>query len=71
MNEIIDGVDAPINLKKGTNALTEFIKHNKIKILEGLTFEPGEIRTYLTIDRIQKIDSKRFGLEISYIVGPL
>jgi hypothetical protein len=71
MTEISDGIDAPIDLKKGTKALNEYIKLNQIQILEDVTFEPGEIRTYLNIDRIQKIDNKNYGLEISYIVGPL
>jgi hypothetical protein len=71
MNGISDGVDAPINLKKGTMTLSEYIKRNQIKILEDITFEPGEIRTYLNVNRIQKIDNRRYGLEISYIVGPL
>lgn len=71
MNEITDGIDAPIDLKKGTQTLSEHIKKNPIQLYEDITFEPGEIRTYLTIDRIQKIDNKRYALEISYIVGPL
>lgn len=71
MNEITDGIDAPIDLKKGTNELRKYIANNEIKILEELIFEPGEIRTYLTIDRVQKMDNKKYGLEISYIVGPL
>ena len=73
MTQIHDGVDSPIDLEKGTATLRDFIKgnRNQIELSQDVTFEPGEIRTYLTIDRVQKIDNKRYGLEISYIVGPL
>lgn len=71
MIQIQDGVDSPIDLEKGTMTLRDFIKENWIELLQDVTFMPGEIRTYLTIDRVQKIDNKRYGLEISYIVGPL
>lgn len=71
MTEINNGIDSPMDLKKGTIALSNYVRENQVEILDEVTFEPGEIRTYLTIDRVQKIDNKKYGLEISYIVGPL
>ncbi|HEY3403582.1 MAG TPA: hypothetical protein VGK59_09360, partial [Ohtaekwangia sp.] len=71
MNGVTDGIDAPTDIKKATSILRRHIEAEQIQLYDEITFEPGEIRGYITIDRIQKVDNKRYGLEISYIVGPL
>ena len=42
-----------------------------LKLKDEIDFGGEDIREYVTLDRIQKIDDKKYAIEISYITGPL
>ena len=77
MTEIVNGLDSPINIDKGTKELNNFIEkdqpnnYTNLKLQEEIDFGGEDIRDYVTVDRIQKINDKKYAIEISYITGPL
>jgi len=76
-SEIVNGLDSPINIDKGTNELMNFIEKDllnnyaNLKLHEEINFGGDDIRNFVTVDRVQKIDDKKYAIEISYVVGPL
>jgi hypothetical protein len=77
MNEILEGLNSPINIGRGTNELKKFINSQEtnafanLKLHEEVDFGGDEIRDYVSLDRIQKIDNDKFAIEISFVTGPL
>ena len=73
MNEIKEGIDAPINIGKGLNALNEHISKNahNLKLQTEIDFGSDEIRYFVTVEQIEKLTNKTFALTISFSIGPL
>ncbi len=77
MSEIEKGLDSPINIDKGTTELINFINKDQpnnyanLKLQTEIDFGGEDIRNYVSIERIQKIDDKKYAIEISYVTGPL
>ena len=77
ISEILNGLEAPTDIKKGTNSLVNYIdldlpnNYVNLKLKDEIDFGGEDIREYVTLDRIQKIDDKKYAIEISYITGPL
>ena len=77
MSEIAKGLDSPINIDKGTKELINFIDKDQpnnyanLKLQEEIDFGGEDIRNYVAVDRIQKIDDNKYAIEISYVIGPL
>jgi hypothetical protein len=72
MNEIEKGLDAPLNIQGGTLAAADHLKQLKDYALgEEIVYDSGDIRDFVTFDRIHKINNKKFAIEISYATGPL
>ena len=77
MSEIANGLDSPINIDKGTKELINFIDKDQpnnyanLKLQEEIDFGGEDIRNYVAVDRIQKIDDNKYAIEISYVIGPL
>lgn len=72
MREIENGLDSPLDIEGGTTATEKFLKENNdYKLGEEIVYDDDFIRDFVTINRIQKIGDKRFGIEISYATGPL
>jgi len=77
MSEIVVGLDSPINIEKGTKELINFIdkyqsnNYTNLKLQEEIDFGGDDIRDYVAIDRIQKIDDNKYAIEISFVTGPL
>jgi hypothetical protein len=73
MKYVEKGIDSN-NVTLGVKGLGEFLKTSKIKTLvlgEEIVFDDSEIRNYATLDRVQKINDKTYGIEISFLTGPL
>lgn len=79
MTEIMNGLDTPFVTPKELSALKAFTDE---KIKTGTeSFKPGEeiecgdndseIRSFITIDKVEKITNKKFAIEISFSTGPL
>ena len=72
MSEIENGLHVPLHISDGTAATTAFLKSNKeYQLGDEIVSKEGEIRDFVTLDRIQKLGDKRFAIEISYTTGPL
>lgn len=74
MQEIIPGIDAPIDIPKAV----KFIPLH-LALLDSRPYELGEemvvnndiIREFVTLDRIQQVDDNRFAVELSFTRGAL
>ncbi|MEP6734501.1 MAG: hypothetical protein ABJA70_03215 [Chryseolinea sp.] len=72
MSGIQSGLDAPLNISSGTDAVKNLLNGEpKYSLGEEIVYNNDEIREYVTIDRIQKINDNRFAVEVSYLMGPL
>jgi len=77
MQSIEPGLDAPIDIKVGTKKFLEFLdgdaKNNYSNVSLGKEIDYGgdDIREFVWLNRIEKIDGKRMAIEINYSMGPL
>lgn len=77
MTGILAGIDAPINIKRGLVFLESYYlkdEKNNFKNLElgdEIDFEGNDIRYFVTLDRIEKLSANKFGVTLSFSVGPL
>lgn len=72
ISEICKGIDAPIDIKNGNNALINHIdNYNKLQLGEEIEFGKTEIRNFVRLDKITKLTNKKFAIEITFSMGPL
>ncbi len=74
MREIENGIDAPLNIQGGIEAIPihmASMDSRTYELGEAIVFKDDIIRDFVTLDRIQRINDKRFALEISFATGPL
>ena len=77
LSEITSGIDSPINIKDGIEKLLIKIDDEQKNNYQNLTLEDeidfgGEdIRDFITIDKIEKINDRKYAIEISFSKGPL
>ena len=77
MTDMLSGIDAPIDIKRGLSFLDSYIlrdeKNNfqNLKPGDEINFGGDEIRSFVTIDRIEKITNEKFAVTISFATGPL
>jgi hypothetical protein len=45
--------------------------YKNLQLGEEIDFGGNDIRSFATVDRIEKIDDKKFGVTISFATGPL
>lgn len=73
MTELIKGLDAPLDIEKGLEALNDHISKNVFELEIGTEIDYGEneIRRFVSLDNIEKIEKNRFAVTISFALGPL
>ena len=74
MKEIQAGIDAPLNLQDGIEAVSiqlASMDSGSYGLGEEIVFKDDMIRDFVTLDRIQRINEQRFAVEISFATGPL
>jgi len=77
MSEVAHGLDSPVNLDEGTKALNNFIDNDQpnqyanLKLQTEIDFGEGEIREYVAVNKVQKMEDKKYAVEITYVIGPL
>ena len=77
MTEMLGGLDAPIDIKKGINYLGIYIdtdrknNYSNLKLGDEIVFDDEDIRSFVTVDRIEKLLDNKFAVEISFALGPL
>lgn len=64
--------DAPIQMKKAVTALESHLKKTKKpQFGEEIDYGGNDIRTFVTVDKVQKLEKGKFVLKINFAVGPL
>lgn len=73
MDEIKEGIDAPIDIEKGLQAFNGHISRNvfDLELETEIDYGENEIRNFVSLDNISKIENNRFAVTISFAVGPL
>lgn len=73
MKDIKHGIDAPIDIENGLLALNKHISGNvfDLKLQTEIDFGGSEIREFVSLDRIEKLENNRFALTITFATGPL
>lgn len=74
MKEIEGGIDAPLNISRGIEAISAHITSmdsRAYELGEEIVFNDDVIRDFVSLDRVQKINERRFAVEISFATGPL
>jgi hypothetical protein len=77
MTSMLGGLDTPIDIKRGLVLLDSYILRDEkngfknLQLGEEIDFGGNDIRSFVTVDRIEKINDKNFGVTISFATGPL
>jgi hypothetical protein len=72
MKEILGGLEAPIDIQKGIDKLVTHVDNEQtLKLGERIDFGGDDIRSFVSVDRIEKLKDKKYVVEISYATGPL
>jgi hypothetical protein len=73
MNEIKQAIDAPIDVEKGIEAVNQYISKNvfRLELQTEIDFGTTEIKNFVTLDSISRIDKDRFAVTISFAIGSL
>ena len=77
MTGLLGGLHAPLDIKKGLVALESYVlkdeKNNfkNLQLGEEIDFGGNDIRSYVTLESVEKIGSKKYGVTISFAMGPL
>jgi hypothetical protein len=73
MTDILDVLKAPIDIKNGIKKLVNHIDndHKNLKLGEEIDFGGNDIRSFVSVDRIEKLTDKKYAVEISFTTGPL
>lgn len=77
MSSIVAGIKAPIDIKKGIVSLESYYLKNKgnklslLKLGEEIDINTNEIRSFVMLDRIEKVTNHKFRVSLSFVTGPL
>jgi hypothetical protein len=74
MDEIQRGIDAPLNLQGGIDAIAVHLASlDSESYIFGkeIVYNEDAIQEFVTLDRVQRINGKRFAIEVSFAKGPL
>ncbi len=76
LNEINAKLQAPVDIVKGTERISTEIENNvpngyaNLKLNEELDFEDNP-RSFVRIDKIEKLDGQKIAIEVTFAKGPL
>jgi hypothetical protein len=73
LNEMQKGIDAPVDIEKGLQALNRHISKNvfDLKLQTEIDFAGDEIREFITVEQIEKLTDNKFAITVSFTTGPL
>ncbi|MGK0368601.1 MAG: hypothetical protein ACJAYZ_000466 [Bacteroidia bacterium] len=77
ITEVLTGIDTPMDIKRGLFFLESYYLRDQkndfknVKIGEEIDFDESEIRSYVTLERIEKLSENQFAVTVSYATGPL
>lgn len=76
MTEMLSGLDDPIDIMNGLNKFIIQVdnkqsNHKNLKLGEDLDYGQNEIRSFVSVDKIEKLTDRRYAVEITFSTGPL
>lgn len=77
MTGMLGALDAPVDIKKGLVMLESYVLRDEkngfvnLQLGEEIDFGGTDIRSFVTLDKIEKIGDKKFALSVSFSTGPL
>lgn len=72
MQSIEEGIESPLDIPGGTAKMKQVLDDKKPYANgEEIVYADGEIRQYVTFDRVEKMDNKKYAVEVTYGMGPL
>jgi hypothetical protein len=77
VNEVLKGIDAPLDLAKAKEAIAKRIEkdvpngYDNLKYGEEIDVENGDIREFVSIDKVEQLNDKIVAIEITFAKGPL
>jgi hypothetical protein len=77
VSELYKGLDAPIDIKKGINNLINHIdldmlnNYENLKFGQEIDFGGDEIRDFVTLEKVERLNDKKYAITISFSTGPL
>jgi hypothetical protein len=77
VSELYNGLDSPIDIKKGIEQLINHIdldmlnNYANLKFGQEIDFGGNEIRDFLIVEKVEKITDKKFAITVSFSTGPL
>lgn len=77
LNEINKQINPPIDVVKGTDQLMNAIEedvpngYQNLAFEKELTFEEGAVRSFVRIDKVEKLSDQKFAVEVTFAKGPL
>jgi hypothetical protein len=77
MQSIEPGLNSPLDIKLGTEKFLEFVdkdasnNYTNVSLQKQIDYGGDEIREFVWLKRIVKIDEKKIAIEINYSMGPL
>lgn len=73
LKELKQGIDAPVNIEKGLQALNSHISKNgfDLKLQTEIDYAGEEIREFITLEQIEKLTDNEFAITFSFTIGPL
>jgi hypothetical protein len=70
--EVLDGLEAPIDIAQGVDKLLAHVNNNaNLKLRKEIDYGTDNIRSFVSVDRIEKDSDTRYAVEISFATGPL
>jgi hypothetical protein len=72
LNEIASANESPIDINAGLYSMINYIDTYSEKNLNAeIEIVDSEIRQFVTLDRIEQLGNDRFGIEVTFSIGPL
>lgn len=73
LKEMKQGIDAPVDIEKGLQALNSHISKNvfDLKLQTEIDFAGDVIREFITLEQIEKLTDNKFAITVSFTTGPL
>ena len=73
LKEMKHGIDAPVDIEKGLQALNNHISKNlsDLQLETEIDFADHGFQQYIIVEQIEKLTNKKFAITVSFATGPL
>jgi len=74
MDEVKNGVDAPVNIEKGITAMKKYYDTSgavNLKLKDEIYCDKEVIMEFVIFDRVEKLTGDKYAIEVTFALGPL